>query len=371
MRSIAYDHQIFSLQEYGGISRYFVELATRMHRQTDFGARVLAPLHFNRYLRDGSVPLWGGYVSRRVVRAGRVFRAVNRLLEPAMLRALAPALLHRTYFGPADRAGGYPLVVTVFDMIHELCPQDFPAGDPVPRYKLRSVGEADHVICISESTANDVVRMLGVPRTKISVTHLGFSHELAAAAAGGPDARDRHARPYFLYVGQRAGYKNFERLLRAYSASAMLVKEFDLVAFGGGPWQGGELALIDSLGLREGAVQHRAGSDLALARAYRDALAFVYPSEYEGFGIPPLEAMSCGVPVVCSDASSIPEVTGPAGEYFKPTDVDSIRAALERVASDPQRRSELIAAGAVRCQQFSWDRCVNETASIYRSVIGH
>jgi glycosyltransferase involved in cell wall biosynthesis len=95
----------------------------------------------------------------------------------------------------------------------------------------------------------------------------------------------------------------------------------------------------------------------------------VYPSEYEGFGIPPLEAMSCGCPVICGGGSSIPEVVGAAGEYFDASNVESIRTAIERVALSDIRRSELISAGYAQCQRFSWDKCADETLNAYRLVL--
>ncbi len=116
-------------------------------------------------------------------------------------------------------------------------------------------------------------------------------------------------------------------------------------------------------------VHHVSGDDAVLAGYYRMASAFVYPSLYEGFGIPPLEAMSFDCPVVCSGVSSIPEVVGNAGEMFDPYDPDSIRMAIERVVSDDALRQTLIARGKERLKLFSWKRCAQETLDIYRRVL--
>jgi glycosyltransferase involved in cell wall biosynthesis len=106
-----------------------------------------------------------------------------------------------------------------------------------------------------------------------------------------------------------------------------------------------------------------------LAAYYRNARAFVYPSRYEGFGIPPLEAMSFGCPVVCSNVSSIPEVVGDAAEMFDPLDVNSIRTSIEKVVEDDGRRMELIGRGAKRLTAFSWKRCAEQTLEVYRKIL--
>jgi glycosyltransferase involved in cell wall biosynthesis len=178
-----------------------------------------------------------------------------------------------------------------------------------------------------------------------------------------------HTRPYLLYVGHRAGYKNFRLAVEAYAASPALREAFDFVTFGGFAMADAELEWIARLGLRADSVVRIAGSDLELARAYRHARMFVYPSRYEGFGIPPLEAMSSGCPVACSDNSSIPEVVGDAAVLFDAADGDSIRDAMERVGFDESLRARLIEAGHARVRQFSWDQCVAATMAVYRRML--
>lgn len=178
-----------------------------------------------------------------------------------------------------------------------------------------------------------------------------------------------HGRPYILYVGHRDGYKNFHTALLAYATSTRLATEFDLVAFGGPAFSTDEQAMIASLSLRPSSVVRLGGSDTELARAYRHARALVYPSRYEGFGIPPLEAMSCGCVVACSNASSIPEVVGDAALSFDPNDIDAARQALEESCFSEDTRARLLARGAIRVRELTWDRCARETIAAYRKVI--
>ncbi len=367
MHTVVYDHQTFSLQEFGGISRYFCELASRVHCADDFAARVIAPLHLNRYLPICPVPQTGVQMRLRFRGYGRVCQAANSMLSPLLTRAYSPSLIHRTYYSPPTRRSRVPVILTVFDMIHELFPDNFTATDSVIRNKPSCVSAADHIICISESTANDLVRLFRVPRAKISVIYLGYSEVFARPAPVGE--MPPHSRPYILYVGHRHGYKNFGTALRAYAASARLSKEFDLVTFGGPAYSAEEQTMMDSLPLRRGSVIRLVGSDADLARAYRHARAFVYPSQYEGFGIPPLEAMSCGCVVACSNASSIPEVVGHAALSFDPNDVDAARQALEESCFSEGTRARLLARGAARVREFTWDRCADETVAVYRKVI--
>lgn len=366
MRSVIYDHQIFGQQRFGGISRYFCELAARVAMTPDWSARVLAPVHFNDHLAESSAPKLGWHLRQRSPKSTRLYRAANMLLGPPLLKLLGGDIVHRTYYTDRPGTSQSGLVITVFDMIHELFPQSFPSDDPVSARKRRCVAAADRLICISHSTARDLVRLCNVPPEKVVVTHLGFSDAFACDSAGA--ARDGE-RPYLLYVGHRHGYKNFGRLLEAYAASPQLRSEFALMAFGGQPFGTGEKERISLLGLSGEQVYHRAGSDADLVQAYSGARLFVYPSEYEGFGIPPLEAMSCGCPVTCSNTSSMPEVVGMAAEYFSPTNVDSIRNALETVAFDDSRRRELIANGFRQRALFTWDRCAEETIAVYRQML--
>jgi glycosyltransferase involved in cell wall biosynthesis len=167
----------------------------------------------------------------------------------------------------------------------------------------------------------------------------------------------------------RRGYKNFDNMLRAYASSGSLRKEFDLIAFGSNSFTPDETEFIRALGLSGRQVRHLAGDDLLLKRLYECAVAFVFPSLYEGFGIPLLEAMGCGCPVLCNNSSSIPEIVGDAGLYCDARQPDAIADAMERVASSTELRTTMMARGNERVKLFSWDRCAAETLEVYRSLL--
>lgn len=366
MMRIAYDHQIFGWQKYGGVSRYFFELANNIAQIPSEQVAIVSPLYVNSYLSSASAQLRVmGRGLPAIRRTGRIYRAVNQLLAPSMMRAFHPDVVHETYYATASQAPrGSKVVLTVFDMIHERFPESFSKWDPLTREKEVAVRRADHIVCISEHTRKDLVELLGVDPARTSVVHLGFSLTRTRTGEAGETGR-----PYLLHVGGRSGYKNFETLLRAYASRSVLTREFDLVAFGGGDFTPRERALIKELGLSDLQVRQIGGDDAILAGLYQGAALLVYPSRYEGFGIPPLEAMSFDCPVACANTSSIPEVVGDAAAFFDPASSDAMARAVESVLNDAPLRETLIARGRERIKMFSWRRCAEETLNVYRKLL--
>jgi len=364
---LAFDYQAFHLQSYGGVSRYFARLAQGL-LDGDNKVGIFAPVHRNSYL--GDLPrgvVHGRHVPQYPARTARLLGAYNRLHARLSMARWEPDLVHETYYSPAPAICAKPTVVTVFDMIHELYPNDFLACDNTTRHKRAAVERADHVICISESTRNDLVHLFGIPERKVSVVLLGFDPSMSGQP--GPAYRTPSGRPFILYVGQRRGYKNFDGLVQAMGGSARLRHDFDLVAFGGGAFTPIELSGIAATGLSADHVVQIGGDDNFLGSLYRAARVFVYPSLYEGFGIPPLEAMAHDCPVICSNTSSLPEVVGEAAELFTPSDDDALRGAIERVAYSDDAIARLSMLGHERVRRFSWQKCAADTLHIYQDMI--
>ena len=362
---VVFDDQIFCWQEFGGISRYFYELARRVQNKKGFSASVIAPVYVNSYLDAGDVNIKGVHIPK-VRNSGRIISALNSLAVPKLIRAEKPDVLHETYFYRRRSMAphGCPTVLTVFDMIQEKFPNYFLARDHTTEAKRAAVMRADRVICISESTRRDLIDLFDIPPEKTVVVYLGFALTNRGRAISPP----AESRPFLLYVGLRDRYKNFDALLSAYASSTALRNNFSLVAFGGGGFSTGEAERIRALGLTD-SVRQISGDDALLAGLYRQSAAFVYPSLYEGFGIPLLEAMSFDCPVICSNTSSLPEVVGNAGYLFDPTDIDALRAAIETVVGSPDLRDDLIRRGRERIKQFSWGRTADETVDVYRQVL--
>jgi len=364
MTHVIYDHQIFSWQEHGGISRYFHELAKRVGASAGFSASVVAPLYVNRYLRRGGVSTRGICIPS-MPRVRRPIDIANRRIESVLLKWSRPDVVHETYYQAAASAPeGCKVVITVHDMIQEKFLGKFGRNDATSAKKRAAVSRADRVICVSENTRKDLMELFNPDPAKIRTIHWGFNF-------AGPDElpeAPRLGRPFFLYVGMRGSYKNFDNLLRAYASRPALRQEYELIAFGMDGFTSSEIETIGALGLKSSQVRHLSGDDALLGHLYSKASALIYPSLYEGFGIPPLEAMSFGCPVLCSNTSSIPEIVGDAGLYFDPGRIDAIADTMERVVSSAELRLELVARGKERVKHFSWDRCVAQTLEVYRDL---
>lgn len=364
---IAFDHQTFTLQTYGGISRYFARLAQEF---LDMGeeVKIFAPFHRNAYLT--SLPneaVQGMRLKRYPPKLTHVFKLYNRLASLRAIEKWQPDILHETYYAKKDCViKKRPTVITVYDMIHELYHKDFELRDRTSEIKKVAIAGADHIICISENTKKDLMHLHGISESKISVVLLGFDH--FASRQNKSRYIDYMGRPFLLYVGSRGGYKNFAGMLKAIAASSSMKSDFDVVAFGGGGFNNIEQELISSLGFSLNQVKQISGDDALLGHYYASARAFIYPSLYEGFGIPPLEAMAHGCPVVCSNSSSMPEVIGLAGEYFNPTSIDEMKNSIERIAYDDSRIVELKLLGDKRLAHFSWAKCAEETRAVYQKL---
>jgi glycosyltransferase involved in cell wall biosynthesis len=334
-------------------------------------------MHINAYLENLPRNIISGFRAPVPDRLRKIYganylqlmvRGLGLLMGDVVIRASKADIVHETYFFPY-RLGGRRArrVLTIYDMIHEKFASNFKLSEKTPQFKVLAAKRADHVICISEATRRDAIDILGLNPDKTSVIYLGY--DLMQAEREDVEQINISANDDFLlYVGNRGGYKNFPGLLEAYGTSPQLKAQFKLVCFGGGAFSRQELLAMQKFGLKDGQVMQLAGSDQLLARLYRRASAFVYPSLYEGFGIPPLEAMSHDCAVVCSNTSSIPEVVGDAGEYFDPESIESLREAIERVVTTQDRRELLIERGRARLNCFSWDRCAAETLNVYKRL---
>ncbi|MDM1018971.1 glycosyltransferase family 1 protein [Acinetobacter sp. VNK23] len=359
---IIFDQQIFTKQKYGGISRYIFELSKNLN---DIGqdVRILAPIHINSYIKNHQNNI-GVYLEGYPRFTKRIFRNSNFIASKMYFRnqAKKPDILHETYYSNQSIAPSYiPKIITVHDMIHELFPENFPTQDKTSKIKKKAIQRADHVICISECTKKDLIRILNVPENKISVVYHGIS-ELTG------DGYLYINSPFFLYVGQRKGYKNFEILLQAYAHSHFLRNNFRIIAFGGGAFTNEEYQLMSALNLNLNSISQISGDDGLLKSLYQQAIALIYPSLYEGFGFPPLEAMMYGCPTIAANASCIPEITGDASLLFDPHSVDDLLEKIESILTNDMR-IHLIKKGFIHHKKFTWEKCARETLVSYQSVL--
>jgi glycosyltransferase involved in cell wall biosynthesis len=324
--------------------------------------KVLAGLYINEYISSLSVVK--GIKVPALKYTGFLRRKVNKNYQRIMLRETNnQTITHQTfYYSPFIKTSG-KVVVTVYDMVTEIYPQYFSNEINYSLLKRQCCERADKIIAISQSTMNDLVRFFDISPEKIVVTHLASSLKENDASS----SVKHFDEPYMLFVGERKDYKNFEGLMEAFAASESLKKFFHLVCFGGPPVTKGEIVRLQELGIKD-RVHYVRGGDALLCNYYRNAVAFICPSLYEGFGIPILEAMELSCPVICANTGSLPEVAGDAAIYFDPSVTGSMQHALETSLFDKNLLNDLRRRGLKRQAKFSWDRCAEETMAVYNSL---
>jgi glycosyltransferase involved in cell wall biosynthesis len=230
--------------------------------------------------------------------------------------------------------------------------------------------QIDHVVTVSECSKRDIMERLGVPEHRISVVYQGVEFDRFFPSRA-PHSDRKTNSPYILCVAGDSPNKNVGTLLQAYFSLPNSIRgQYRLVLAGDVQKSEHLPSLIQKLGLEKHIEFTGIISDERLARLYQDAAVFVFPTLYEGFGLPVLEAMACACPVITSNTSSLPEVVGDAGILIHPLDASAISAAIKRVLSDPGLSERLRNAAVQRAKQFSWDRTARETVELYRKVVG-
>jgi glycosyltransferase involved in cell wall biosynthesis len=248
-------------------------------------------------------------------------------------------------------------------MIGELFGEGTPADSEVKRQAVRA---AQGVICVSENTKRDLVHLFGVDDSKVRVIYEASELSISMVPSDAPPAE----YPYFLFVGSHQWpYKNFTRLLRSFATVCQRHSEVKL-CIAGPSLLPEQRKLIDSLKMTHRIVETGRVSDTQLATLYHRSVALVYASLYEGFGIPPLEAMACGTAVIASNSSSIPEVVGDAALLIDPQSEEDIAAAMIKLLDDPVRREQLVRLGREREKLFSWEKMAAEIYELYCAVLG-
>lgn len=368
---IVYSHDIFSFQAYGGISRYFVEIAKRIP-PNEARVQIFAGLYINQYLKGlpgligFKLPvLEGRGVTARIINAAMYYmrKSISDFLQGPLIGSDSQTILHLSYYTHPPAKKKLKLVVTVYDMIRELFDQYFPHDHRPTQLKRLCCERADKIIAISNCTKKDLMDLFGVSDGKIAVIYLGNPLENVAPGEG----KETVQTPYVLYVGARRGYKNFDRLVQVFARSSLLRRDFSLICFGD-RFSPAEQRRLKELGL-DHRVHQVSGSDSILVSHYKHARAFVFPSLYEGFGIPLVEAMGVGCPVLCSNRGPFPEIVGDAGVYFDPEEVDHMQSVLEEALFDDTVLEEMVKRGYQRSSMFSWDRAACQTLALYRSLL--
>jgi len=263
-------------------------------------------------------------------------------------------------------------IITVFDLTPLILPRAHKTGKSV-LFKLllpRTLRYADNIITVSESTKRDIMKYFNVPENKIKVIYLAANKHYRPIRNNVllESVREKYSLPskFILFVGTFEPRKNIPAILKAFRR--LNPPDYKLVLVGKRGWKLNQIfQLIDSLNLKEKVLLPGYVETKDLPVFYNLASLFVYPSFYEGFGLPPLEAMACGCPVITSNTSSLPEVVGDAGIMIDPRDVTSIAGAMKMVLVNENLRKEMSLKGIMQAEKFSWEKAATETMELYKS----
>lgn len=367
---ILYDHQIFSLQKYGGISRYFCELYSHLHNMETIHPEISVVYSENSYYQElfhQKCSLPDQKTLGKYLNFGKNI-AINKINEYHCKKQIRNGnfdIFHPTYYNPyfLKNLEKKPYVLTVYDMIHELFPDMF-NGDITALHKKKVIECATKIIAISENTKTDIIRFYDIDPKKIEVIHLATSLQLLT-----PDISLNPPQKYILFVGNRVIYKNFTFFINSISSLLNEEKDLYLVCAGGGVFSDAEMHLLNELQIKKRVLHYPITNDSTLSQLYRKAILFVFPSLYEGFGIPVLESFSCGCPVAASNGSSLPEVGGEAVNYFDPNNSDSIQNVIENIVHNDSLQDSLRTRGYERLKCFSWEKTALNTKKVYENLL--
>ena len=380
---VLYDSQAFDMQTHGGVSRCFAELYA--HRPAFVDASISIKETNNVYLKDLGFPEAGEVYKHFLCAKDTklkhfLFKLTYNLKYGDFSRWDKQPLINRNEAKPVIKNGDYdifhptfyddyflrligkkPFVITVHDMISEIFSMDHSQA----KQKLAVIPKAAHIIAVSEQTKKDLVRIMNVPEEKVSVVYHGADEEPYI-----PSSTASFAEEYILYVGSRYVYKNFTAFCK--SCVGILKRHPQLkIVCTGVPFSPEEIQLFESLGIKGRMVHRFVQTRQELFDLYHYAITFVYPSKYEGFGIPILEAYKADCPVMLNRASCFPEIAGDAAVFFdlnseKP-DFEEQFETLYRLTGD--ERGELIQRQRERMKLYSWSKSAAQLADVYKEVL--
>ena len=361
---ILYDHQIFSLQKYGGISRYFCELYSHLLTMDTIHPEISIfyseNTYYNKIFHNRQILPEIHFLGKTTI-----IKKINECYCKNQIRIGKFDIFHPTYYNPyfLKNLKTRPYVLTVYDMIYELFPDMFD-GDNTASQKKKVIESATKIIAISENTKIDIIKLYDIDPEKIEVIPLATSLQIPIS-----DISLNLPKRYILFVGNRGYYKNFSFFIKSISSLLDEEKDLYLICAGGGVFLEDDMRLLDELKIKKKVLHYPIINDSTLSLLYQKAILFIFPSLYEGFGIPVLEAFSCGCPVAASNISSLPEVGGDAVIYFDPNNSDSIQKVVDNIVHNKSLQDSLRIRGYQRLKLFSWEKTALNTKKVYDNLL--
>lgn len=362
---VAFDYQIFIRQCFGGISKSLFETCSRLEKNSNFELEYPVLFSQNYYFREKVKTL---SITKKSKLITYLLRLINKIYFIVyLIRNKDCNIVHATYYSsyfyhwlPTKTK----YVLTVHDCTQELCSQDNIGNKRMRILKKKAIYRADAIIVPSENTKSDVLKLYNVNKEKIHIVNWGVGENKNDIN----NIKEKLPKRYILFVGMRNDYKNFNVLLVAMQNVCLNDESIKIVCVGGGKFTKNEIKAIENMHLENNIMQYRL-NDTELEYVYQNARCFVYPSYYEGFGIPILEAFANNCPVILSKASCFPEIGGEAALYFQPDKSEQLEEIIIKVVNDEILRKELIIKGRERVKLFTWEKTVKNITEVYKEVL--
>jgi glycosyltransferase involved in cell wall biosynthesis len=354
---------MFSIQKYGGVTKYFCELIKNITPENEYKLSVL--FSANHYLKEDKKIFNKIYLPipdknfRLKGRIKNLIYTANEHFSKKIIKSQDYDLFHPTYYGTYFLGKlKKPYVLTVHDLI--AFKDDFYTDIPLRNEMKRTIENATRIISISENTKKDLTDILNIDPQKIDVIYHGYNKPKS-------EYEKNNLGKYILFVGRRSGYKNFSTFASAISLLFKKEKDLKLVCVGE-PFNSKEASMLKRLNILEKTTVLTANEE-KLNNLYSNALTFVYPTLYEGFGMPILEAFANKCPICVSNTSCLPEIAGDAAVYFDPYSEASILKAMEKIIFSRSLSLELIKKGESRLSSFSWQKTAAHSLNTYKRTL--
>ena len=367
---ILYDDEVFFRQRFGGVSRIFATLIKRLTALQEHELIFNAGYSENEYLLQLKPHTFSFLKNYNFPLKGKLIRGIYGKLSHrktnAILASQAVDLFHPTFYANyyinTLKKSTIPLVFTVHDLIHEKTSNNIHYQE-MAAIKAQNIKIAKEIIVVSNHTKKDLLELYPfVKENHVHVIHLAQS----LPTQGVKPAHLPHQ--YILFTGERGGYKNFTSLLHAFAQISKKYPDLHLYCAGSSSFTSAELELANTL--QVGQKIHQAKlTDEELSYVYKHALLFVYPSTYEGFGIPLLEAFSAGVPTIAHHATSLPEVAGDGALLIDATDTNVLAKSINLLMQNDELKQQLIQKGFSRAAEFTWEKHVQQTLEVYKKAL--
>lgn len=374
---ILYDAEIFDLQIFGGISLYFSKLFDYFAKDNEMDSTIPIVYSDNQYIRNSKLLSHKSFYGQDFIfrkQLTKFYTRQNKIKTKKELQKQNFDIFHPTYNLDSNflkYLNKKPFVLTVHDMTVEVLPEYFifdKNTENTMKTKKILIEKASRIIAISENTKKDILELTNADESKIDIIYHGKPFESVDKTIN-TDCIDYLPDKYILFVGQRSKYKNFVSFVSSISEILLNDENLYLICAGGFNFSHTEREIINSLNLTNKVIYTGIESESKLITLYKNAICFVFPSLYEGFGFPILEAFQCGCPLVCSNTSSFPEVAGDVACYFDPYDTDSIKDAISKVIFNEGLKREMVQKGFLQAEKFSWEKTAKQTKNVYKKVI--